>query len=399
MTSHVAPGQAAGYLYQCRYALLAALHQHPNPQLAITIEHLDDVAFEQDAEPIARLQTKHHLTRAASLTDTCPDLWKTLAIWSNEVATDPAKLASQKLMLITTAQAPADSAASFLRVDGRNEERARDLLHSASSKSESRSNAPHYGAFGALASETQLGLLRAVQILDGSPSLTDLETPLRHELRLLAPSSTRSVALQRVEGWWWGRVAEALVNPQRKHIAMLELETCLDSVRESLRSDSLPIDFADVDPPKTTASDYDRRVFVHQLGLVDCPSKSIVRAKRDYYRAFEQRSKWSRDFLILHEELTAYERRLVEQWEPRFDRITEELGADVGEDERCKRGRDLLYWVETDCIQPLRNVAEPYLTVGSYHMLADDRRVGWHPDFLSLTGSDSTSNPDEGEAS
>jgi hypothetical protein len=30
---------------------------------------------------------------------------------------------------------------------------------------------------------------------------------------------------------------------------------------------------------------------------------------------------------------------------------------------------------------PLRNVSERFLTLGSYHILADDLRVGWHPDY------------------
>jgi hypothetical protein len=62
MTGHTAPGQTAGYVYQCRYALLAALREpDPGPQLAISIEQLDDVAFEEQGDPLARLQTKHHV--------------------------------------------------------------------------------------------------------------------------------------------------------------------------------------------------------------------------------------------------------------------------------------------------------------------------------------------------
>ena len=52
MTVHTAPGQTAGYLYQCRYALLLALqHTASSPNLLLSIEHLDDVAFEEGAEP------------------------------------------------------------------------------------------------------------------------------------------------------------------------------------------------------------------------------------------------------------------------------------------------------------------------------------------------------------
>lgn len=58
---------AAGYLYQCRYALLAALQLGDVSGVEISIEQLDDVAFERDGEPLALIQTKHHLRRQGDL--------------------------------------------------------------------------------------------------------------------------------------------------------------------------------------------------------------------------------------------------------------------------------------------------------------------------------------------
>jgi hypothetical protein len=44
---HDAAAAATGYLYQCRYALLAGLQAIPDaPELEISIEKFDDVAFE-----------------------------------------------------------------------------------------------------------------------------------------------------------------------------------------------------------------------------------------------------------------------------------------------------------------------------------------------------------------
>jgi hypothetical protein len=38
---------ALGYLYQCRYALLLALQKDDDPNLCLSIEKLDDVAFHE----------------------------------------------------------------------------------------------------------------------------------------------------------------------------------------------------------------------------------------------------------------------------------------------------------------------------------------------------------------
>ncbi len=385
MTVHTAPGQTAGYLYQCRYALLLALqHTASSPSLLLTIEHLDDVAFEEGAEPVARLQAKHQLVRAASLTDSCSDLWKTIGIWATEIASDPSKLDTQRLLLVTTAEAPAGSAASLLRANSKDEAAARTLLTTAISKSRSETNANYYAAFLALTDEAQVALLRAIQVLDRSPSLADLDAPLKHELRFVATAQSRDAALQRVEGWWWARVAQALVEPARKHISLIEVETFVDTVRETFRAENLPVDFAGAEPPNSTAQAYDARTFVRQLHLADCPPNRVARAKRDYYRAFEQRSKWSREYLVDATEMTDYERRLIEQWEPRFDRMSGQVTKTEPFADPVKAAQDLIFWVETDMQQPLRNVTDRYLAIGSCHMLADDERLGWHPDFRRL---------------
>lgn len=397
MTVHTAPGQTTGYLYQCRYALLLALqHAASSPSLLLSIEHLDDVAFEDDAEPVARIQTKHQLVRAATLTDSCTDLWKTIGIWATEVASDPSKLETQRLLLVTTAEAPAGSAASLLGTHRRDEDAARTLLTTAIAKSRSEANAKHYAAFSALADEAQIALLGAIQVLDRSPSLADLDAPLRHELRFVASAQSRDAALQRVEGWWWARIAQALVDPACKHISLMEVETFVDTVREAFRSENLPIDFAGAEPPDATALAYDARTFVRQLRLAACPPNRVARAKRDFYRAFEQRSKWSREYLVDAIEMTDYERRLIEQWEPRFERMSEQTSTTEAPADPVKAAQDLIFWVETDLQQPLRNVTDRYLAVGSSHMLADDKRLGWHPDFRRLLDN---KPPAEGSAS
>jgi hypothetical protein len=54
-----------------------------------------------------------------------------------------------------------------------------------------------------------------------------------------------------------------------------------------------------------------------------------------------------------------------------------------GHDDRCKCGRATLGWAETQQT-PLRGASAQFLTSGSYHALADQLRVGWHPEFKSI---------------
>jgi ABC-3C protein len=383
MADHTASGQAAGYVYQCRYALLAALCEpDPSPQLQISIEQLDDVAFEEQGDPLARLQTKHHINARASLTDACADLWKTLGIWATEIATKPEVLGRIKLLLITTASAPAGSAAALLRKSERDEQRALQRLREVALSSDNKANASAYRAFGELVPAAQSGLLTAVEIVDGSHHLVDLDMPLLHELRRMGQTSQLKEILERVEGWWWARVYQALTDRARSRIAIIELESALDDIREGFRRANLPVDFAFVDPSPEHMAAYETTAFVRQVRLVDDTTEAVMRAKRNYYRAFEQRSRWLRELLIVNDEITRFDKMLIEEIEPHTAAMMAEL-AGARRDAGAKRqaGAKLLHWATTAAMFPLRNVTQRFLTLGSYHILADDLRVGWHPNY------------------
>ncbi|MGN6143062.1 MAG: ABC-three component system protein, partial [Mesorhizobium sp.] len=41
-------------------------------------------------------------------------------------------------------------------------------------------------------------------------------------------------------------------------------------------------------------------------------------------------------------------------------------------------------WVENEARFPFRTLTNRFLSVGSYHILADRLRVGWHRDHVTL---------------
>ena len=65
-----ATASMVGYFYQCRYALFAAIVAvREKPSAEISIEKLDDVAFEQSGLPIELIQTKHHIHEEGTTAD------------------------------------------------------------------------------------------------------------------------------------------------------------------------------------------------------------------------------------------------------------------------------------------------------------------------------------------
>lgn len=114
-----ASASALGYLYQCRYALLLALEKEDDPNLCVSVERLDDVAFhEAPTTPnVARelLQFKHHVGRRGGLGDSSPDVWKTIRIWAEGVRTGRIDADRVVLMLVTNSQATNRNAVRLLR--------------------------------------------------------------------------------------------------------------------------------------------------------------------------------------------------------------------------------------------------------------------------------------------
>jgi len=160
-----------------------------------------------------------------------------------------------------------------------------------------------------------------------------------------------------------------------------ELEDQADELREQFKEDNLPIDDAVRGADIDITSHIDKR-FVAQLKLITLTNPRIFIAIREYFRAYEQRSRWIREDLLLVGELDRYEERLIEEWQIFFERMKEDLGEKAAEEEKVRAARALYQWVESEANFPIRpRCTEPFVTRGSFHILADGLRVGWHPDF------------------
>lgn len=386
ISSFSAADAALGYLYQVRVALLWSLRRLKNSQsFLVSIETLDDVTFEVGGQPDELLQTKHHKNREAKLTDASPDLWKTIRVWFEGYASESIPTGTS-LHLLTTGKAGEGTAAAYLSTRSRDVDAALNALETTARSSKSSENAAAYKAFLAATSSTRRVLLDSVYVIDSAPSVTNLDGELRAEVYWAAEPQYHESFIQRLEGWWLRRALKQLVNIETgDRILSDEIEAQMSDLREQFKTDSLPIDedLLMFSLDEATYEAHADSILVRQIELAKAGEKRIVAAVRDYYRAFEQRSRWLRDDLLLIGEIDKYEKRLVEEWELVFAGIKDELGADAADLAREKAAREVLSWAERATIRiPARpSVIEPFITRGSLHMLADQLRVGWHPEF------------------
>jgi hypothetical protein len=373
---------ALGYLYQARYALWLLLNG-PEEQ-EVVLETLDDIVLGQDGTPRDLLQTKHSSV-PARLTDASSQLWKTLRVWSTHVKDGVIRVPPTTLTLITTAQAPVGSIASVLRPDrGRDCARALDGLAEVARTSKNDDLKAAFAAFTQLADDQQLRLVEAIHILDNSPNISDTGDKIRDRIRGAVDRQNRDALFERLEGWWFGKVVHQLRSNLKKPVAGFEVYDKLRAIAEQFGPNALPIDYLDARPDSVDPHT-DNRMFVRQLRDIDVGLTRIEKAILDYYRAYEQRSRWAREELLVGDEVESYERRLIDEWERFAAALTDDLDGAASEIELKRVGRQIFNWMEQTADLRIRpNVTELYVMRGSFHILANKTAPGvwWHPRFL-----------------
>ncbi|MEH1796600.1 MULTISPECIES: ABC-three component system protein [unclassified Nostoc] len=383
-TGFSAGSQALGYMFQARYALYLILTN--KEELELAVESLDDITFfEEENNPTELLQLKHHTTQA-SLTDSSTDLWKTLRVWSTQLQENKISLPDTLLTLVTTAEAPETSAAFLLRpIKARNAKLALQKLLEVANKSNNQALTKSFEAFKALDHTQKQLLIDSIQIIDGSPDIIDI-TPKIKEKLVAVRREHRDGVYERLEGWWFAKVVKHLRDDSINFISGFEVRDKICEINDQFKPDALPIDFFDLEIPEQPDISQDNRRFVAQLNEIAVHNKRIEKAILDYYKAFEQRSRWAREELLFGGEIEKYEKRLIDEWERYMLALQDEMSdCDDNELDYKKFGRKVFNWMEQEADIRIRpQVTEPYVMRGSYHILADQKlpRIHWHPKFL-----------------
>ena len=358
--------QGLGYIYQARFALLHLLQL--SEDTAVFLEKDGDLDF-LDGDGGKSLTSLKHKAVGDRMTDLSTDFWKSVNIWLARYKRDGRAASNLRFFLFTTGEV---STASFLArlllekpVASGDVATLTELANAALAESMSQIIARIAAAFNELSDPEKQDFLERILIFDGSPRIGDIPSIIRDKHMRSIRREHREFVFERLEGWWNDAVIKQLTGARPEGIFGYEIDT-------------------EADP----------RLFVAQLREIGISSSRIRSAVLDYYRAFEQRSAWARENLLVSGEVEEYEDRLADEWNRYKDVAFEELKDDSAEDALREAGATLYNWAEfeTAKIESLRiraRVTEPYVLRGSFHILADvtpEPRVYWHPKFLDRLG-------------
>lgn len=387
-----ASASALGYLYQCRYALLLALRRVEEPNVSISIEKLDDVSFHLEGTPQPAAtelrQFKLHAKRQGGLGDKSPDIWKTLKIWAEAVQSKQIDLDLVTLCLVTTSTVSDQNSVQWLLPDPavRNPEEARKKLEEAGANSTNNVISDAFNSLSKLPESDRVKMFRAVYLLQGSVPPTDLQQEIGRCLWAASLPQHRQAFVERLEGWWINVVVSHLNDLTPPPIPLQRVQQHVHEIRAQFRRDCLPDDlFNEAVPPEATKPD-DDRMFVRQLILVGLSSARLHLAQEDHYRAFTQRSRWVKQQLVGFDEETNYEARLIVGWKERFAIMQEGMAGSNDDAMLAGHGLRLYEWIVLEAPSKAQlwvrtDFQTEYMVKGSYHMLADQLRVGWHPEY------------------
>lgn len=383
--------QGLGYIYQGRLALLRLL-QLPE-DTAVFLEKDDDLDF-IDGDGGKSLASLKHKALGDRLTDLSTDFWKSVNIWLARYKRDGRAESNLRFFLFTTGKVPDDSFLTRLLfnqpVASCDAATLTALADAALVKSKSPFIAQIATGFNELSDTDKQDFLERILILDGSPRIGDIPAIIRDGHMRSVRREYRELVFQRLEGWWTDEVIKQLTGARTEGIFGHEVSDKLSSFSEEYKADNLPITFRAKVPADEIDTETDPRLFVRQLREIGISSNRIRTAILDYYKAFEQRSAWARENLLVSGEVEEYEERLTDEWNRYKDVAFEKLKDDSVEDALREAGASLYSWAEfeTAKIESLRiraRVTEPYVLRGSFHILANavpEPRVYWHPRFL-----------------
>jgi hypothetical protein len=372
-----APGAYLGFaiqpVRQCHHLLLSS------PNSKVSMEYIDDIAIHGPDGKLVLEQCKS-ATKANPLADSSVELWKTFATWARlctNSGIDP-KATTFRLYVCTTNQ-PGTLATELH--EAKSEQQATELLHKIAKRvtqknaqtasSEKITELISYDEALILQIICSFELIVANDPLDG----------IRNTLRATIPDEHVDDFAHAALGMVSNQVA-ALI--RKGETPIIDSNSFIQSFQAYARKYNwigvLP---PSIEPPTAEIADGIVRAaprFVQQLKAIDVEHDILLRAAADFMRSEADRTHWAAEGVIVEESIS----ELDDHLERSYSLHRSEIADTQSHLPEAARGRTLY----SRCSQNpgvLEGRQVPtYFIPGSYNILANDLRVGWHPKFESM---------------
>ena len=378
---HAAPGPYLGFALQ---PVRLCFHLLTCPKGAsVSLEYLDDVAVHQPDGAIILEQTKSAL-KQNPLSNWAEDLWKTLANWLDSVSKGEIDVVTCQFRLYVTPSRQGDFAQKLSVATTPSD--IASLTALIKSKRGKLKKSPGCELFlQRFLGATEDERVSVVTRFTVSSEDADPVEPLRLLLRTTVAPSLVDPLCEAAIGMAKER-ADRLIRDGKT--ALLDGDIFKTEFRAFVQKTNLPgmlTSFAATPGEEQVASILSGRpTFIRQLEIIEAPEEDRVRAVSDLLRTSADKSNWAEQGLVFEGSLKNWDSDLVH----RHSLISGEIADLNAGSDATVRGR-LAYRRCAQLQPPLDGRAVPgHFVHGCFNSLADEMRLGWHPEYKKVLGED-----------
>jgi hypothetical protein len=349
----------------------------------VTLEVFDDVGLETRDGLKTAVQVKTGLVKNP-LADNSPELWKTLANWCDAIERgelDPA----QTIFEIYVAK-PQKGKIATLFNDAKSSDEVRAALEEAGRrfvcKPSKRGEAPKKDTEAESYAKRVLRLDRpALELLIQRFRVTTAKRNPLDDLRpavgskWVRPESVELV-IQHAHGWIKERLDGLLLAHKPAMISTNEFNREILAFLPRCDFRTMVMSMAGMPSAEQIVAEK-MRTYVRQLEIVDLDENETLQSINEYLRASVTRTKLAEQGIVHEDSFEEYQEALMAFW-----RNKKRQNALIHTE---RKPEDLGQMLLSDCClhkEKLQGLEMPaYFTPGSFHALADDETIGWHPEY------------------
>lgn len=379
--AHAAPGQYLGFALQpvrlCHHLLTAP------PGALVSLEHLDDVAVHYPDGSVLLEQCKS-APRQNPVSDRAADLWKTFSHWLEGCRRGDIDVSKARFSLYVVPMRTGKLVQALHEARSEGEAASVDdkIERLVESSATSAACASHLRSYLAADKDLRASVIARFGLENGdhspvSPLLKLIEVTVPPELALLLARSAIGLAKE------W---ADDLIRQGRP--AIIQGDAYKRQFRSFVRRHNLP-DLLVSLAPKPVPGDVEallavRPTFVRQLEIIEAGLDETSRAVSDYLRTSADKTMWAEQGLLYPGSLDVWDEDLIR----RHSAIRGEIEDTHPDRTSVVRGR-LAYRQCSRIEAALEGRAVPgHFVHGCLNALADDFRIGWHPDYATMLQPD-----------
>lgn len=376
-SKYSAPGQYLGYALQpvrlCHHLLDCPPGAH------VSLEHTEDVAIHYP-EGLQLLEQTKSALKQNPISDWADDLWKTIANWLNNIKAGEVDPASALFRIYVT---PAHQGEVALAMDtATTTDEVSQVTEQIKAKLAKRKKAPtcleHLQVYLDASDEERFALIGRMTINSNDD---DPITALQGLLALAVPEKL----MDRVCCYLLGNAknrADQLI--RAKQPAIISGDEFKKNFHAFMQSNNLPGYLRSLsDPPDAEHVGViisTRPTFIRQLEIIEAKEDQFVRAASDFLRTSSDKVMWAEAGDIFEGALDEWDNDLIR----RHEFIRSEIDDTHSQHPAQAKGR--LTYSRCGLLQPPLDGREVpgHFVHGSFNALADDRRLGWHPDYQNI---------------